>query len=308
MNRRYTRRAVKSRLREAAQNLWARLPELSWQTLGLLARPLGWDAKMKPVTISSPPIDDATRFPLRAEPERPAASRPCAVGAAQLRHGARARRAVAAAHGGHRRARCRPEFEAAITEDLAWLGLEWEKPVRRQSAHFDDYQSRAGDAGCAAADLPGVREPRRSGAHGRRPRRARALAARSRRRAGLSRRGAADAGGGPAGAHRRGRSLCRPPRHGEGDGLDRAAALDRDRRGAVRRDRRDQGRSRGLGRRDRRPQGDADQLSSRRSCSTTRSRASPMWCAARTCSGRPACTGCCNRCSISRRRSITTTG
>jgi glutamyl-Q tRNA(Asp) synthetase len=38
-------------------------------------------------------------------------------------------------------ARCRPEFEAAITEDLAWLGLEWEQPVRRQSAHFDEYRS-----------------------------------------------------------------------------------------------------------------------------------------------------------------------
>jgi glutamyl-Q tRNA(Asp) synthetase len=37
--------------------------------------------------------------------------------------------------------RCRPEFEAAIYEDLAWLGLEWEQPVRRQSAHFDEYQS-----------------------------------------------------------------------------------------------------------------------------------------------------------------------
>lgn len=35
--------------------------------------------------------------------------------------------------------RCRPEFEAAIYEDLAWLGLDWEKPVRRQSAHMDDY-------------------------------------------------------------------------------------------------------------------------------------------------------------------------
>lgn len=35
--------------------------------------------------------------------------------------------------------RCRPEFEAAITEDLAWLGLDWETPVRRQSDHFDDY-------------------------------------------------------------------------------------------------------------------------------------------------------------------------
>src|SRR6185312_4916529 len=36
--------------------------------------------------------------------------------------------------------RCRPEFEAAIYGDLAWLGLEWEVPVRRQSEHFDDYR------------------------------------------------------------------------------------------------------------------------------------------------------------------------
>jgi len=36
--------------------------------------------------------------------------------------------------------RCRPEFEAAIHEDLAWLGLAWEEPVRRQSDHLDDYQ------------------------------------------------------------------------------------------------------------------------------------------------------------------------
>jgi glutamyl-Q tRNA(Asp) synthetase len=37
------------------------------------------------------------------------------------------------------RTRCRPEFEAAIYEDLAWLGLEWETPVRRQSDHMDAY-------------------------------------------------------------------------------------------------------------------------------------------------------------------------
>ena len=36
-------------------------------------------------------------------------------------------------------ARCRPEFETAIREDLAWLGLTWETPVRRQSDHFSDY-------------------------------------------------------------------------------------------------------------------------------------------------------------------------
>jgi glutamyl-Q tRNA(Asp) synthetase len=38
-------------------------------------------------------------------------------------------------------ARCRPEFEASILEDLAWLGLLWQKPVRRQSEHFEDYQT-----------------------------------------------------------------------------------------------------------------------------------------------------------------------
>lgn len=35
--------------------------------------------------------------------------------------------------------RCKPEFEAAIYEDLQWLGLRWEQPVRRQSDHFPDY-------------------------------------------------------------------------------------------------------------------------------------------------------------------------
>lgn len=36
-------------------------------------------------------------------------------------------------------ARSRPEFEAAIYRDLAWLGLDWEKPVRRQSEHLAFY-------------------------------------------------------------------------------------------------------------------------------------------------------------------------
>jgi glutamyl-Q tRNA(Asp) synthetase len=35
--------------------------------------------------------------------------------------------------------RARPEFEAAIYEDLAWLGIDWERPARRQSEHFGDY-------------------------------------------------------------------------------------------------------------------------------------------------------------------------
>lgn len=37
--------------------------------------------------------------------------------------------------------RCRPEFEEEIFEDLAWLGIRWEEPVRRQSDHFADYDA-----------------------------------------------------------------------------------------------------------------------------------------------------------------------
>lgn len=37
--------------------------------------------------------------------------------------------------------RSRPEFVSAIFEDLAWLGLDWEKPVRIQSEHFPDYDA-----------------------------------------------------------------------------------------------------------------------------------------------------------------------
>jgi glutamyl-Q tRNA(Asp) synthetase len=40
--------------------------------------------------------------------------------------------------------RCRSEYEAAITEDLRWLGLVWEEPVRRQSEHFADYHAALG--------------------------------------------------------------------------------------------------------------------------------------------------------------------
>lgn len=49
-------------------------------------------------------------------------------------------------------ARCTPQFEEGIYRDLAWLGLEWERPARRQSDHFDDYAEaldRLVDAGLA---------------------------------------------------------------------------------------------------------------------------------------------------------------
>src|ERR1700755_2107328 len=37
-------------------------------------------------------------------------------------------------------ARCRPEYEEAIYEDLGWVGIAWEARVRRQSAHLADYR------------------------------------------------------------------------------------------------------------------------------------------------------------------------
>ena len=36
--------------------------------------------------------------------------------------------------------RCLPEFEAAIYQDLGWLGITWEQPVRRQSEHLAAYR------------------------------------------------------------------------------------------------------------------------------------------------------------------------
>jgi hypothetical protein len=39
-------------------------------------------------------------------------------------------------------ARCKPEFETAIYQDLAWLGMTWETPVRRQSGHLAEYAMR----------------------------------------------------------------------------------------------------------------------------------------------------------------------
>lgn len=38
------------------------------------------------------------------------------------------------------RDRCRPEYEAAIHEDLAWLGLSWQQPVMRQTDRMQAYR------------------------------------------------------------------------------------------------------------------------------------------------------------------------
>jgi glutamyl-Q tRNA(Asp) synthetase len=52
------------------------------------------------------------------------------------------------------RARCRDEYATAIIEDLAWLGLDWDGPVRKQSENFDDYRSAL-----ARLDAQGVLYP-----------------------------------------------------------------------------------------------------------------------------------------------------
>ena len=36
--------------------------------------------------------------------------------------------------------RCRPEYAAAIVEDLTWLGLDWDGDIRVQSRCFADYR------------------------------------------------------------------------------------------------------------------------------------------------------------------------
>lgn len=71
--------------------------------------------------------------------------------------------------------RCRPEFDTAILEDLGWLGLEWEEPVRRQAEHFDEYKAvikRLTDEGltypcfCTRKDIAAEIEAAVSAPHG----------------------------------------------------------------------------------------------------------------------------------------------
>ena len=197
-------------------------------------------------------------------------------------------------------ARCRPEYEQAIYEDLAWLGIAWEEPVRRQSAHFDDY--RAALARLERwAPLSELREPRRDRAAGGRAGEPASLAARSRRRAALSR--------------RRALALAPPNAGGACEAgepyalrLDMAAAMARTgpltwtetgagpegETGSV------AAAPQLLGRRGAGAQGDADELpplGRHRRCAA---KASPTSCAGRTCSGRPASTACSRRCSTCR--------
>ena len=245
--------------------------------------------------------DEHAGLPLRAEPQWRAASRPRLFGAAQQQHG---RRRV----GGRfllriediDLERCTPEFEQGIYDDLAWLGLGWEKPVRRQSEHFADYAGRARPADPRGARLPGLHEPRRD------PR----LHLRSRDAA--------------AAAGRAIRTACRSiPALDKELSAARAPAAHRRRhalRLAARRRRRRSARQcraavvarilrRGHGRRQRGsrpvPSTGATSCSPARTCrpattcrssSTTRCKASPTSCAAATSTRRPRSSGCCRTC------------
>jgi glutamyl-Q tRNA(Asp) synthetase len=57
--------------------------------------------------------------------------------------------------------RARPEFEKAIFEDLDWLGLEWERPVLRQSERFETYGAALDEleawGSCIPRSSPAVR-------------------------------------------------------------------------------------------------------------------------------------------------------
>ncbi|MDO5622377.1 MAG: tRNA glutamyl-Q(34) synthetase GluQRS [Paracoccus sp. (in: a-proteobacteria)] len=74
---------------------------------------------------------------------------PSPTGFLHLGHAFAALEAARLAKGGHfllriediDRDRCRPEYEAAIFEDLHWLGLDWPEPVMRQSDRLAAYQA-----------------------------------------------------------------------------------------------------------------------------------------------------------------------
>ena len=104
--------------------------------------------------------------------------------------------------------RSRPEFEAAVFEDLAWLGLRWEEPVLMQSTRFDAYA-----AALAELEKLGLLYPAFMSRGGDRRGSVRRRDARSGRRAALSGPRARLERGAAQGGDRERRTLRASPRH-----------------------------------------------------------------------------------------------
>ena len=108
------------------------------------------------------PSHEPADLPLRAEPERRAASRPCLFRAAQPAAGAARRTArLLLRMEDIDTVRCTPEFEAGICRRPRLAGHRLGRPVRRQSEHFADYAEALRPAEPRRAGLPGLHEPRR---------------------------------------------------------------------------------------------------------------------------------------------------
>ncbi len=117
------------------------------------------------------------------------------------------------------RTRCRPEYEVGIFRELAWLGLEWEEPVRRQSEHFADYAAALDKLAAMGLVYPAFLSRGEIAAMTQ----GTGLAARPGRRAALSRRRPRSRPGRGGTANRERRALCAPPAHRRGGGEGRAA-------------------------------------------------------------------------------------
>ena len=206
--------------------------------------------------------------------------------------------------------RCTPEYEQGIYDDLAWLGIDWEKPARRQSRAFRRVQDRSRPADPRGARLSRLHEPRRD------PRlhlggrdAEEAMAARSRRRAALSRRRPRAVGARAPAAHRR---RARPTPGGstwrQRSRASRSRCPGPNSPTSLRTTTQTiEARPAAMGRRRAGPQGRADQLPSVGCRRRRRARRQPRRARPRPLRGDRRSSGCCRSCSAIPRPPISTT-
>ena len=218
-----------------------------------LRRPL---LKQGPAPGSTRNAADAARFPLRAEPERGAASRPRLLGAHRPRALPAGRRPVPGPHRGHRPDPLPPGIRGG---DFSRPRLARARMGGAGAAAVGAFRRLCGGARQARGDGPGLSRVPVAG-RDRGDDAGTGLAARPRRRAALPRRRPRPRPGRGGTAHRERRALCAPPAHRRGGGEGRAIVVARGGRRAGRRDRHDFRRPDGVGRLHPRPKRDADQL------------------------------------------------